>query len=50
MAHQDSTIGVATRHDATSHLPPAGIRGGAQKICSWFLSGPHSLLFLHCAN
>lgn len=50
MAHPDATIGITTRHDATSHLPPAGIHGGAVKVCSWFLSGTHSPLVLHCAN
>lgn len=50
MVHQDATIGITTCRGATSHLPPASIHGGAQKICSWFLSGPHSPLFLCCAN
>lgn len=49
LVHQDS-IGKATRREATSHLPPVGIHGGAQEICSRLLSGPHSPLFLHCAN
>lgn len=45
MVHQDSTIDVTTSCRAASHLPPAGIRGGARKICSSLLSGPHSPLF-----
>ncbi len=49
MVHQDSTIGITTRRDATSHLPPAGIPGGALKICSWFLAVPPTP-FSFCAE
>lgn len=28
MSHPDATIGITAHHDATSHLPPAGIHGG----------------------
>lgn len=40
---------ITTHRRATSHLPPAGIRGGAQKIFSRFLTGPpHLSLFALC--